>query len=397
MFMKDTFARLRLFNPLLFACMAGLIVVGVLFIYSSCSVRENPRLHVQYMEHAVAGVLGLFVYAAAAAVNYRQVLKWGWPVYAGVLALLVLVLIPHIGVERMGARRWLFGIQPSEVAKLGIIMVLAWLYGRRDAVRGVGTFFLTGVLVGVPAVLILMQPDLGTAMVLVPTVLCMMFAANVAPKLLWTVVLTGVAGAGLLLGIIYATEKVEMPQERREALIKATCLHDHQVRRLQVFLFPGKDLHGSGYNLWQSTLAVGSGGTWGKGYLKGEQYMLGYLPPSVSSNDFIFAVLAEEAGFAGSLTVLLLFSGLLGSGLWVAFRCRDDTGRLFCIGVTSLTFSHMFINIAMTIGTMPITGLPLPFISYGRTFMLTMMAAYGLVQSVSIHGRESESRFGTGA
>ncbi len=121
--------------------------------------------------------------------------------------------------------------------------------------------------------------------------------------------------------------------------------------------------------------------------------MLGYLPPSVSSNDFIFAVLAEEAGFAGSVTVLLLFTGILWAGLWVAFRCRDDMGRLLCVGIMTLTFSHMFINIAMTIGLMPITGLPLPFISYGRTFLLTMMVALGFVQSVSIHGRESETRF----
>jgi rod shape determining protein RodA len=121
--------------------------------------------------------------------------------------------------------------------------------------------------------------------------------------------------------------------------------------------------------------------------------MLGYLPPSVSSNDFIFAVLAEEAGFVGSLTVLLLFLGLFWSGLWVAGRSQDNAGRLFCVGVISLLFSHMFINIAMTIGMMPITGLPLPFISYGRSFMLSMMAALGGVQSVSIHGRESGIRF----
>jgi len=391
--LKNIFARLRLFNPLLFVSMVGLIALGVLFICSSCLARENPRLHGQYMEHAVAGVLGLGVYAAAAAVNYRRVLRWGWLVYAVLLVLLVLVLVPHIGVERMGARRWLFGIQPSEVAKLGIIMMLAWLYGRRGANRGPGVFFLTGALVGVPALLILLQPDLGTAMVLVPTVLCMMFAANVAPKLLWTGLLVGVTAAGLLLGAVYAAEKVEMPQARREALIKATFLRDHQVRRLQVFLFPDKDLHGSGYNRRQSEIAVGSGGAWGKGYRKGELYMLGYLPPSVSSNDFIFAVLAEEAGFAGSLTVLLLFLALMWAGLWVAFRCKDDSGRLFCVGVVALMFSHMFINIAMTIGRMPITGLPLPFISYGRTFLLTMMAALGIVQSVSMYGREPESRF----
>ena len=254
-------------------------------------------------------------------------------------------------------------------------------------------FFLTVVAVGVPAVLILMQPDLGTAMVLVPTVFAMLFTARVAPRIVWSCVLAGIAAAALVLSLIYTAERAELPRERREQLIAMTQLKPHQVRRLQVFLFPDKDLHGSGYNRRQSEIAVGSGGVWGKGYLKGEQYMLGYLPPSVSSNDFIFAVLAEEAGFAGSLTVLLLFLGLLVSGLWVAFRCQDDTGRLFCVGIITLTFSHMFINIAMTIGIMPITGLPLPFISYGRTFMLTMMAAFGMVQSVSIYGRESETRF----
>jgi len=197
----------------------------------------------------------------------------------------------------------------------------------------------------------------------------------------------------LILGVIWAADQVDMPKERRAALIRMTCLREHQIRRLQVFLFPDKDLHGSGYNRRQSEIAVGSGGMWGKGYLNGEQYLLGYLPPSVSSNDFIFAVLAEETGFAGSLTVLLLFLGLMGSVLWVAFRCRDDGGRLLCTGVVALVFCHMFINIAMTFGAMPITGLPLPFISYGRTFMLTMMAALGLVQSVSMYGRESETRF----
>jgi len=383
--------RFRNLNPLLLACMAGLIGIGVAFIYSSCSVREDPDLQMLYMRHAEIGLFGLAVCLLTAWADYRLVLRWSWLFY--LVSLVLLVLVPLIGEETMGAKRWLFGIQPSEPAKLAVIMLLAWLFSRPEGLRGVWVFLLTLVLVGLPAVLILLQPDLGTAMVLAPTTLAMLFAANVAPRLLWTFVLAGVLAAGTILGVIYAAEKAPMPQERREALIQATHLRPHQVKRLQVFLFPDKDLHGSGYNRRQSEIAVGSGGTWGKGYLKGEQYMLGYLPPSVSSNDFIFAVLAEEAGFAGSLTVLLLFLGVLSSGLWVAFRCQNDMGRLFCVGVVSLIFSHMFINIAMTIGIMPITGLPLPFISYGRTFMLTMMVALGLVQSVSIHGREAEMRF----
>ncbi len=391
--MKEWLRRFRNLNPLLLACMAGLIVIGVLFVYSACSVREDPELRMLYMRHAEVGVAGLAAYLLLAWFNYRSIFRWSWLVYAVCLLLLVLVLVPFIGEEKMGARRWLFGIQPSEPAKLAIIMILAWLYGRRGAGRGAGTFLLTALLAGVPAVLILLQPDLGTAMVLVPTVLAMLFAARVAPRIYWACVAAGLAAALLIMGAVYAAERAPMPPERREALLRATCLRPHQIQRLQVFLFPDKDLHGRGYNRRQSAIAVGSGGRWGKGYLKGEQYMLGYLPPSVSSNDFIFAVLAEEAGFAGSLTVLLLFLGLLWPGLWVASRCQDDTGRLFCVGVVTLIFSHMFINIAMTIGIMPITGLPLPFISYGRTFMLTMMVALGLVQSVSVHGREAETRF----
>jgi rod shape determining protein RodA len=390
--LKTVLERFQRLNPLLLACMAGLIVIGVAFVYSACSVREDPELRLLYMRHAEMGAAGLALYLLLAWCDYRTaVRRWSWLIYAG--SLLLLALVPFFGEATMGARRWLFGVQPSEPAKLAIIMLLAWLFSRRGAKRGAGMFLLAALAVGVPAALILMQPDLGTAMVLAPTVFAMLFAANVAPRLLWPCVLAAAAAAGLVLGLIAAAERPDLAPERREGLIALTHLKPHQVRRLQVFLFPDKDLHGSGYNRRQSEIAVGSGGAWGKGYLKGEQYTLGYLPPSVSSNDFIFAVLAEEAGFAGSLTVLLLYLGLLGSGLWVAFRCQDDTGRLLCVGVVTLTFSHAFINVGMTVGVMPITGVPLPFISYGRSFMLTIMAAYGLVQSVSIHGRTPESTF----
>jgi rod shape determining protein RodA len=388
---RERLERFRLFNPLMLVSMLCLCVMGVLYVYSSCSVREDISLQQLYIRHAEAALLGLLLYGAAAFVNYRRVLAWSWLAYGVILVLLILV--PIIGDSTMGAKRWLFGIQPSEPAKLGIIMMVAWLYSRRGEKRGVGLFLLTLIVVGIPAALILLQPDLGTAMVLVPTVFMMMFAANIAPKLLWGSTIIGIVAAAVVMGLVYVTETVKMPKERRDALIQATGLRDHQLRRLQVFMFPDKDLHGSGYNRRQSEIAVGSGGFWGKGHNKGEHYMLGYLPPSVSSNDFIFAVLAEEAGFVGTLMVLLLFLSLTWTGLWVAVRCRDDGGRLFCVGVVTLMFSHTFINIAMTIGLMPITGLPLPFISYGRTFMLTMMVALGLVQSVSMYGREPETHF----
>lgn len=389
--LQQILGLLRKLNIPMFACMIGLCVTGVMFVYSACSVREDQDLQMLYMRHAEIALIGVVLYLVILCVNYRKIMRWAWVFYLACLALLVLV--PFIGSEQMGAKRWIFGVQPAEFAKLAMIMMLAWLYSGQHKLNGILLYLATGVLVGVPSLLILAQPDLGTAMVMVPTTFAMMFAGNIAPRLVWGTFLIGVIAAGALLGVIYAVEKVDMPQERREALISATHLKSHQIKRLQVFMFPDKDLHGSGYNRRQSEIAVGSGGLRGKGYLKGEQYMLGYLPPSVSANDFIFSVLAEESGFIGSVTVLLLFLGLIWPGLWIARCCQDNVGRLFCVGVVTLIFSHMFINIAMTIGLMPITGLPLPFISYGRTFMLTMMLALALVQSVSVHGRKPETTF----
>ena len=390
--LKHILAKLRKLNILMFSCMVGLSVIGVMFVYSACSVRDNPDLQVLYMRHAEVGLLGLALYLVVACIDYRRMVKWSWLFYIGCLGLLVLV--PLVGTEIMGAKRWIFGIQPSELAKLAIIMVMAWFFGLGKKLNGFFYIVITAVIVGVPSLLILVQPDLGTAMVMVPTTFAMMFAGNIAPRWIWSFFLVGVVIAGTVLGIIAHVEKKDISEDQKiEEIMEMTHLKRHQVKRLQVFLFPDKDLHGSGYNLRQSMIAIGSGGMNGKGYLKGELYSLGYLPSSVSSNDFIFSVLAEESGFRGALMVLLLFLGILWPGLWVAFSCQDNAGRMLCVGVMTLIFSHMFINIAMTIGLMPITGLPLPFISYGRTFMLTMMLALGLVQSVSINGRVAERTF----
>ena len=391
MFQLSYLKRLKLMNPVIPACILSLTVIGGIFIYSACSIREDPELQMLYMRHLKIGLFGMLLSCALALVNYRRIMRWSWAIYLFCLGLLFLV--PIFGETRMGGQRWLFGIQPSELAKLGIILMLAWLFGRRGADRGPKAFLQGAILVLLPAALILRQPDLGTTLVLLPTFFAMLFAANVAPKLVWSCLLAALVLTGALLGTIYVAEKGNYPPEKKEQVLKMTGLRPHQIRRLQVFLFPDKDLHGGGYNRRQSEIAVGSGGRWGKGFLKGEQYMLGYLPPSVSSNDFIFSVLAEEAGFAGSITVLSLFLGLLWAGLRVACKCQDDMGRLFGVGLTTLVFCHAFINIAMTIGMMPITGLPLPFISYGRTFMVTLLLAFGLLQSIAIYGREPDTRF----
>ena len=157
---------------------------------------------------------------------------------------------------------------------------------------------------------------------------------------------------------------------------------------MRVFLFPDRDLRGAGYNLRQAQISIGSGSVWGKGLRKGSQKTLGYLPPSVSMNDFIFAVLAEESGFRGTLMMLALFLGVLLTGARIAFRATDDRGRLVAVGTTTLVFCHLYVNVAMSIGLMPITGLPLPFISAGRSFLVTLLAALGVVQSVTVHREE---------
>lgn len=389
--MKAFLGKIKAMNPVMPFCMVALCIIGAVFIHSACSIRLDSTLKALYFQHAKMAAIGISIYFIIAGIPYRKVLHWRWVLYAVTLALLV--ALPFAGTEIMGAKRWIFGIQPSELAKAAIVMVLARELGKRGCRRGLGSFFMTAAVAGLPMALVMLQPDLGTALVLVPTVLSMLMVSGVCPRLVWGVTLAGMLVAVLILGAIAYAERPDVPVERRETAIRLTCLRPHQVKRLQVFLFPDRDLYGSGYNRRQSEIAVGSGGFWGKGLGKGEQYTLGYLPPSIATNDFIFSVLAEERGFAGSLTVLLLFLGLLGSCTAVAFKCKDDTGRLFCVGTMTLVFSHMFINIAMTIGVMPITGLPLPFISYGRTFLLTLFVMLGLVQSVSVHGAEPEERF----
>ncbi len=378
-------------NITLLVSMAGALLVGVAFVYSASSIREVDTLRRLYLLHAQMGAAGLAICLGLAYLDYRVVLRWGWLFYAGALGLLALTLL--FGETTMGARRWIGGIQPAEAAKLATLIVLAQLLGRRSAQRGWKTYLLALAVTAAPLALILKQPDLGTALVFIPPLFAMLFVARVAPRAVGLTVGAAVLAVVLLLGLLTASESPEVRPAFRERVRRALPLNDYQRARLVVFLFPDRDPFGRGWNKRQSEIAVGSGGVWGKGYLKGDQNLLGYLPASVASNDFIFSVLAEETGFAGSLIVLLLFAGIVIPTLAVAYVCTDGAGRLLCTGVATVTFCHMVVNIGMTVGLLPVTGLPLPFISYGRTFLLTMMTAYGLVQSVAVHGRDHTPHF----
>jgi rod shape determining protein RodA len=376
-------------------CMLVLVYMGVRLIQSAGGARTSAALNDLWTVHAWTAAIGFAIYAALAAIDYRKLLDWcAGPVFAVACAMLVAVLA--FGAVRYGGRRWLWFFQPSELAKLAVIVLLAHVYGRPTDEEGAPRRFgwrggLCGLAIfGVPAALILAEPDLGTALVLVPTSFIMLLAARVWTKALVTILLTGLLVAGLVLGTVYVAERQPRPEDKAR-IYSRIPLKEHQLKRLRVFLFPDRDILGDGYNLRQARISIGSGSWWGKGLGKGSLKQLGYLPPAVSMNDFIFAVLAEELGFMGCLSLLLLYLGILLSGLRVAWRCQDDRGRLLSIGVCTLVFSHVYVNIAMSIGLMPITGLPLPLVSAGRTFLVVIMAALGLLQSVAVHGEVVES------
>lgn len=379
------------FNWTLMLCMFCLLVVGVLFVKSATNMRADS-VHYLYHEMLIKWIpLGLIAHFAIALFDYRKISERAWVLYALGVFLLLLVLIPGIGTARLGARRWIFGLfQPSEFMKLCVIPAAALLLGKYTGIKDKYRFFATILLFVIPMGLIAIQPDLGSALVFAPACLVMLFVSGCSPKLLLTIFLVGIIFISAFLAIILVPE--HLPEERRERIEKVTdnFIFPHWKKRVRVFVNPDHDPLGAGWNKKQSEIAVGSGGKYGKGYLNGTQNILGFLPRSVSSTDFIFSVIAEEMGFMGSCILLILFGGMLGSIITTGIFCGDTSGRLICAGVAALFFAHIFVNIAMTIGKMPITGIPLPFISYGGTFTISTMALLGLIQSVAIHSKSSQ-------
>lgn len=377
---------LRRFDWLLFAAMLALVAVGTVTIYSAGHARAAAFFHGVWRSNLATAGFGLVLYFVLAVFDYRKYLDFlSVPAYA--LSLVCLVAVLLVGEEVYGGKRWLWFFQPSEIAKLGVITLLASLLGGRwfAWLGGFRGFLLTGALIGVPALLILAEPDLGTTLTLVPATVVILFVAGVWRKGLVTLLAVGGLAAVAVLGAVYEAEKPGMPPERRAQILRYVPLKPHQVKRVRVFLFPEEDLRGAGWNLRQAKLSIGSGGYAGKGIGKGELNHLKYLPPSISMNDFIFCVYAEETGFVGSVVLLTLFGLLLVSGCRIAAVATDERGRLLALGFSTLVFAHVYVNIAMSIGLVPITGLPLPFVSSGRTFLLTVMCGLGLIQSVSLH------------
>ncbi|MBF7083711.1 rod shape-determining protein RodA [Desulfallas sp. Bu1-1] len=322
-------------------------------------------------------LVGIIAAMAVIYIPYEDWRKYTRHLY--VINLLMLGLVLVLGHTAMGAQRWInigpFVFQPSEFAKLIIIVTLAdFLAGREGKLRNLKELIPCFVFVGVPMVLILLQPDLGTSLVFIAVLFGMLFIAAGRPLLVCGIFGAGLAGA---IGMVWAHLKFGtwIP------------LHDYQLKRLIIFLDPWSDIQGAGYHVIQSQIAIGSSGFWGKGLMRGTQSFLEFLP--IRHTDFIFSVLAEEFGFLGVLLLLTLFAVFLYRGVRIAAESRDLFGTLMAVGVVSMFAFHILVNIGMTVAIMPVTGLPLPLVSYGGSNMITNLAAIGVLLNIYLRRQKT--------
>jgi rod shape determining protein RodA len=383
---------------LMIAALGGLMIIGVLFVYSATMASESARLIPWYNQAWVRQIAWYLVggcgMAGLCLVDYRILARWSLVAY--VVTILLLIAVPIIGVDRFGARRWIdlgvFQFQPSEFAKLSFILAMGNFLSRPlDELKSIRIFWKAIGMVALPFLLIMKEPDLGSALILLPVSLAMLFVAGVPPRYINTLVgASGILVALILVDVLFAPPqwqlKLENYQKRRLLVYfgmdgaprNATPAEKAEARRAQ------RDYS---YNVDQALISVGSGGLTGKGWREGTQNALGYLPRAVAHNDFIFSVIAEEKGFMGSMTVVMLYSVVLFTGIKIAGQARDRLGKLLAVGVVAMLFSHVFINIGMNIRLMPVTGVPLPLLSYGGSSVLCSLIAAGILQNVYIHRR----------
>jgi rod shape determining protein RodA len=374
--------------------MLSLIIVGILAIRSA----QNYHLNTQWRSQIVWAALGMPLYFGMAFTDYKLFLKNSHWIYFFSVALLLCIFTP-LGWRHFGATRWLkiggIVVQPSEIAKLGTLVMGASILARskigklKESLQAIGSILLV---FGIPVVLIVLQPDLGSALPFLPIAFALLFISEVPNKFFISILSVLLLLGGLVAWDTYAyhlfldrhqlNPQTSIGQFEKISLLP---LKDYQRNRIISFVAPDiVDPQGVGisWNLRQSLIAVGSGGMAGKGQGKGTQAQLGYLPRSVATNDFIFSVIAEEYGFIGSMCVLLIYAIMMANGLRIGCMARDCFGLLLAVGISVLFLTHVCVNVGMTLGIMPITGIPLPFISYGGSFMVICCLLQGIVQSI---------------
>ncbi len=329
----------------------------------SASYPPKSLATTPYIKQGIFLLISFAIFLVIICIDYQELLFWNYPMY--VLVLLLLVFAIFMGHEANGSQRWInlgfFKLQPSEPAKMIMVITLASYYARKEVVDGYSLkqLIVPIVLTGLPFLLILLQPDLGTAMMI--AIIFVSMTVFVRLKLSTYMIL----GATAVTLVIFAWEKVLKP---------------YQKQRIQTFLHPEDDPMGNGYQILQSKIAVGSGGKFGKGYLEGTQGHLHFLPER--HTDFAFAVWGEEWGFVGSLIFLGVYFFLLVWGLYIAMNARDRFGVLLAFGVVILIFWQAVINILMILGFLPVVGIPLPLVSYGGSSLLTTMIGFAILMNI---------------
>lgn len=311
---------------------------------------------------------------AVALVPPHMLMRLALPFY--IVGVALLLGVEFFGETSKGATRWLnlgiTRIQPSEMMKIAVPLMLAWYFQRHDGDVRIRDFLVAAAMLAAPFGLIVLQPDLGTALLVFGAGFCVIYFAGLSFKLLAPIAIVGILGIGTL---IYYEDTLCQPG------VDWVVLHDYQKQRVCTLLNPSSDPLGKGFHTIQSMIAVGSGGLYGKGYMQGTQTHLDFIPERTT--DFIFAVYAEEFGLYGGVAMLLLYALLIARGLTIAVRATTQFGRLMAGALTMMVFIYVFVNVGMVTGILPVVGVPLPFMSYGGTALLTMGIACGILMSIS--------------
>jgi rod shape determining protein RodA len=360
--------KLLRINWILIAAITIIASVGFVALYSAAGGSFMPWAEPQIMRY----ILGLLMLTIIAMINVRVWLLLSVPIYT--ISLLMLAAVPLFGAEISGSTRWLslagISFQPSEAMKISMIMAIAAYYSYIPESKVSSPLYLVTplVIIALPVILVIRQPDLGTAILLGIVGLMMLFLAGVS----WFYYIAGVAIAGFLLPYVW------------------DGLHAYQKGRILTFIDPERDPYGAGYHIIQSKIAIGSGGINGKGLMNGTQSQLNFLPEK--HTDFIFTMLAEETGFMGGVSLIALYAVTILLLIYMAIRCRDMYSGLVISGVCISIFMYVLINIAMVIGLAPVVGLPLPLVSYGGTSMLVFMVSIGMAMSGYVHRERPEPK-----
>ncbi len=356
-------------GPLGFAVLL-LAVAGLVTMYSA-GFDHGSR----FVDHGRNMLLALLVLFVAAQISPQTLVKFAIPLYVAGVVLLVMTALPGLGVTKKGATRWLnvgVVIQPSEILKIAMPLMLAWWFQRREGQLRALDFAIALLLLIVPVALIVKQPDLGTAILVLSAGLYVIFFAGLSWRLIIPVL---VVGALAVTAIVVSEDHICQPE------VKWPMLRDYQKNRVCTLLDPTTDPLGKGFHIIQGMIAIGSGGVDGKGFMKGTQTHLEFIPERTT--DFIFAAFSEEFGLAGGVALMLGFIFLIFRGLMIAADAPTVFTRLLAGAITLSFFTYAFVNMGMVSGILPVVGVPLPFISYGGTAMVTLGLGLGILMSIS--------------